>query len=52
VRKVHLGRGYLSHLDATPFDPTVAFIHRLILRGKKLPEGSGRLAFGGRPGCL
>jgi hypothetical protein len=30
----------------------VAFIDRLILRGKRLPEGSGTLAFGGHPGCL
>ena len=52
VRKAHLSRGYLAHLDATPFDPAVAFIDRLILRGKKLPEGSGWLAFEGRPGCL
>lgn len=52
VRKAHLGWGYLAHLDATPFDAAVAFIHRLILRGKRLPAGSGTLAFGGRPGCL
>ena len=52
VRKAHLGRSDLVHLDAPPFDPTVALIHRLILRGKKLPEGSERLAFGDRPGCL
>jgi hypothetical protein len=52
VWKSHFGRGYLTHLNPTPFDPAVAFIDRLILRGKKLPEGSDRLAFEGYPGCL
>ena len=52
VRKAHLGRGHLAHLNAPPFNPAVALIHRLILRGKRLPVGSGTLAFGGRPGCL
>ena len=52
VWKAHLVRGHFSRLDATPFDTAVALIHRLMLRGKKLPAGSGTLAFGGRPGCL
>lgn len=52
VRKVHLGGGHFLDLDAAPFDAAVALIQRLILRGKKLPAGSERLAFGGHPGCL
>ena len=52
VRKTHLVGSQLAHLEATPFDAPVAFIDRLILRGKKLPGGSDWLAFGGPPGCL
>jgi hypothetical protein len=52
VWKAHLLGRDLFDFDAPPFDATVTFIHRLVLRGKKLPEGSEKLAFGGRLGCL
>ncbi len=52
VWKGHLFGRDLFDFDTTPFEATVTVIHRLILRGKRLPAGSGRLAFGGRPGCL
>ena len=51
VGKAHLSGRDLASFNAAPFDPTVALIHRLVLRGKKLPEGSGALDFGGFPGC-
>ena len=51
VRETHLLRGYFPNRNAAPFDPPVASIHRLILRGKNPPGGSGALASGGPLGC-